>query len=69
MPLHLIADLERVLAVPVIEAYGMTEASPQVASNRLSPEAVARFGRAGRPGPRSRSWMKRGNRLRPEECG
>jgi amino acid adenylation domain-containing protein len=36
MPRQLIADLEQVLHVPFIEAYGMTEAAPQIASNRLS---------------------------------
>jgi acyl-CoA synthetase (AMP-forming)/AMP-acid ligase II/aryl carrier-like protein len=33
----LMADLERVFAVPVIEAYGMTEAAHQIASNPLPP--------------------------------
>ncbi|HVQ64854.1 MAG TPA: AMP-binding protein, partial [Terriglobia bacterium] len=37
MPQKLISDLERVFDVPVIEAYGMTEAGPQIASNRLPP--------------------------------
>jgi amino acid adenylation domain-containing protein len=37
LPLRVMADLERVFGVPVIEAYGMTEASHQVASNPLPP--------------------------------
>lgn len=37
MPLHLIADIETVFDVPFIEAYGMTEAAPQIASNRITP--------------------------------
>ncbi|HEV8395078.1 MAG TPA: condensation domain-containing protein, partial [Vicinamibacterales bacterium] len=36
MPRQLIADMERAFHVPFIEAYGMTEAAPQIASNRLS---------------------------------
>ncbi|MGD2071330.1 MAG: AMP-binding protein, partial [Gemmatimonadota bacterium] len=39
MPQPLIADMERVFQVPFIEAYGMTEAAPQIASNRLPPKA------------------------------
>ena len=37
MPPTLIAGMERVFGVPFVEAYGMTEAAPQIASNRLSP--------------------------------
>ncbi len=37
MPPQVIADLEHVFQVPFIEAYGMTEAAPQVSSNRLPP--------------------------------
>ncbi|MDB5328181.1 MAG: putative linear pentadecapeptide gramicidin synthetase LgrB [Phycisphaerales bacterium] len=39
MPPTLIADIERAFGVPFIEAYGMTEAAPQIASNRLPPAA------------------------------
>ncbi len=37
LPPTVIAELERVFAVPVIEAYGMTEATHQMASNPLPP--------------------------------
>jgi oxalate---CoA ligase len=37
LPPRVMADLERVFGVPVVEAYGMTEASHQMASNPLPP--------------------------------
>jgi amino acid adenylation domain-containing protein len=37
MPRPWIEEIESELGVPFIEAYGMTEAGPQIASNRLSP--------------------------------
>ena len=37
LPPRVLADLERTFGVPVIEAYGMTEASHQMASNPLPP--------------------------------
>ncbi len=37
MPVTVIGELERVFGVPVIEAYGMTEAAHQMASNPLPP--------------------------------
>lgn len=37
LPPRVMASLERTFQVPVIEAYGMTEASHQIASNRLPP--------------------------------
>jgi len=37
LPLKVMADLERTFRAPVIEAYGMTEASHQMASNPLPP--------------------------------
>lgn len=37
MPPQVIAELERVFAAPLIEAYGMTEATHQMASNPLPP--------------------------------
>ncbi len=37
LPTRLWSDLERAFGVPVVEAYGMTEASHQIASNPLPP--------------------------------
>ncbi len=37
LPTRVIAELESTFGVPVIEAYGMTEAAHQMASNRLPP--------------------------------
>ncbi len=39
LPPQVMAELERVFNAPVIEAYGMTEASHQMASNPLPPKA------------------------------
>lgn len=51
LPLAIIAELERAFHVPVIEAYGMTEAAPQISSNPLPPGVVKRgsVGRAAGP--------------------
>jgi acyl-CoA synthetase (AMP-forming)/AMP-acid ligase II/acyl carrier protein len=38
LPPRVMADLEQVFAAPVIEAYGMTEAAHQMASNPLPPQ-------------------------------
>ena len=48
MPRQLMADMERVFRVPFIEAYGMTEAAPQIASNRLR-RRERKAGSVGRP--------------------
>src|ERR1700710_3032845 len=37
LPIALSASIESIFGVPVIEAYGMTEAAPQIASSRLPP--------------------------------
>src|SRR5262249_41881037 len=37
MPEQWASEIERTFGVPLIEAYGMTEAGPQIASNRLPP--------------------------------
>jgi acyl-CoA synthetase (AMP-forming)/AMP-acid ligase II len=47
LPTQVIADMERTFRVPVIEAYGMTEAAPQITSNPLPPE-IAKRGSVGR---------------------
>lgn len=51
MPPTVIAELERLFGVPVIEAYGMTEAAHQMASNPLPPGArkPGTVGRAAGP--------------------
>ena len=48
LPAGLLAGLERAFEVPVIEAYGMTEASHQIASNPLPP-GRRKPGSVGRP--------------------
>jgi acyl-CoA synthetase (AMP-forming)/AMP-acid ligase II len=47
LPPRMMADLEERLGVPVLEAYGMTEAAHQMASNPLPPE-VRKPGSVGR---------------------
>ncbi|MFM8305142.1 MAG: AMP-binding protein [Actinomycetota bacterium] len=47
LPARLMEELERVLGVPVIEAYGMTEAAHQIASN-ARPPGVRTPGSVGR---------------------
>ena len=49
MPPRVIANLEQVFNVPFIEAYGMTEAGPQIASNRLTERKSGSVGRAAGP--------------------
>ena len=64
----MIAGLERVFGVPFIDAYGMTEAAPQIASNRLTGERkIGSVGRAA--GPDVAIMDEAGSRLPPEETG
>ena len=59
LALRVLRELEDVFGVPVIEAYGMTEASHQIASNPLPP-AVRKPGSVGpAAGRTSRSWTRR----------
>jgi acyl-CoA synthetase (AMP-forming)/AMP-acid ligase II len=61
LPPTVISDLERVFGAPVIEAYGMTEAAHQMASNPLPPDA-RRPGTVGRAaGPEVRVIDEQGN--------
>jgi acyl-CoA synthetase (AMP-forming)/AMP-acid ligase II/thioesterase domain-containing protein/acyl carrier protein len=48
LPTRVMAELEAVLGVPVVEAYGMTEAAHQIASNPLPP-GDRKPGTVGRP--------------------
>lgn len=69
MPRQLLADMERVFRVPFLEAYGMTEAAPQIASNRLPP-GERRPGSVGRAaGPDVAIMDEAGNLLPPGETG
>ena len=54
MPVKVIGDLESLFGVPVIEAYGMTEAAHQMASNALPP----RPRKAGTVGPAAGPEMR-----------
>jgi acyl-CoA synthetase (AMP-forming)/AMP-acid ligase II/thioesterase domain-containing protein/acyl carrier protein len=65
----LMRRLEETFGVPVIEAYGMTEAAHQVASNRLPP-APRKPGTVGRAaGPEVAILGAEGHRLPPGEVG
>ncbi len=48
LPSSMMAALEQAFGVPVVEAYGMTEASHQIATNRLPPE-IRKAGSVGVP--------------------
>ncbi|MEY2450916.1 MAG: oxalate---CoA ligase [Acidimicrobiaceae bacterium] len=48
LPVRVAAELESVFGVPVIEAYGMTEAAHQMTSNPMPP-AMRKAGTVGRP--------------------
>ncbi len=69
MPRQLIADLERVFRVPFIEAYGMTEAAPQIASNRLPPSRRKPGSVGPAAGPDVAVMDEAGNLLPPGESG
>jgi oxalate---CoA ligase len=69
LPPTVISDLERVFGAPVIEAYGMTEAAHQMASNPLPPSA-RKPGTVGRAaGPEVRVIDERGNTAPPGQRG
>jgi acyl-CoA synthetase (AMP-forming)/AMP-acid ligase II len=69
LPTTVIAELERTFGVPVIEAYGMTEASHQMASNPLPP-APRKPGTVGRAaGPEVRVIDEKGSTQPPGERG
>lgn len=69
MPQRAIADLERIFQAPFIEAYGMTEAAPQIASNRLPP-CLRKAGSVGvAAGPDVAIMDEAGNMMPPGESG
>jgi acyl-CoA synthetase (AMP-forming)/AMP-acid ligase II len=69
LPPTVIAELERVFRAPVVEAYGMTEAAHQMASNPLPPR-VRKPGTVGpNAGPQVRVVDERGNTLPPGVTG
>jgi len=69
MPVSLIAEMERTLGAPFIEAYGMTEASHQIASNRLPPRDRKPGSVGQAAGPEVTIMDERGNLLAPDEPG
>jgi acyl-CoA synthetase (AMP-forming)/AMP-acid ligase II/thioesterase domain-containing protein/acyl carrier protein len=69
LPPQVMADLEDVFGAPVIEAYGMTEASHQMTSNPLPP-AARKPGSVGvAAGPEVALMDEQGNLLDAEETG
>ena len=67
LPVRVKAELEKVFNAPVIEAYGMTEAAHQMASNPLPPDRTeARIRRIGGGTAGSPSWMTGAELLAPE---
>lgn len=69
LPVQVMSELERVFGAPVIEAYGMTEASHQVASNPLPP-LPRRAGSVGlAAGPEVAIANERGEIVAPRQVG
>ncbi|MGC2442180.1 amino acid adenylation domain-containing protein [Candidatus Binatus sp.] len=66
---QLMAEMEQTFRVPVVEAYGMTEASHQIATNPMPPR-VRKPGSVGRPAGAEIAVMdESGNFLGPGEIG
>ena len=69
LPVRVLRELEETFGAPVVEAYGMTEAAHQIASNPLPP-ARRKPGTVGPPtGPEVAVLDEAGNRLGPGETG
>ena len=69
LPPTVIAELEQIFGAPVIEAYGMTEAAHQMASNPLPPQ-TRKPGTVGlAAGPQVRVVDEQGNTAAPGERG
>ncbi len=69
MPVKVIGDLESLFGVPVIEAYGMTEAAHQMASNALPPLARKPGTVGPAAGPDLRVFDVRGDTVPPGVTG
>lgn len=67
LPPAVMAELERTFAAPVIEAYGMTEAAHQMASNPLPP-AARKPGSVGRAAGPEVAIMDEAGALLPSGC-
>ena len=68
LPPQIMAELERVFQVPVLEAYGMTEASHQIACNPLPPRK-RKPGSVGMPMGCEVAIMDGRRKLRPNQIG
>ena len=69
LPIQVLHDLESTFSCPVIEAYGMTEASHQMTSNPMPPEKQ-KAGFVGKPaGPEVCIMDSQGNKLNTGEDG
>ena len=69
LPPQVMAELEQIFDAPVIESYGMTEASHQMASNPLPPK-IRKPGSVGiAAGPEVAIMDEKGNLLSSEEVG
>jgi len=69
LPPTVIAELERVFRAPVVEAYGMTEAAHQMASNPLPPRARKPGSVGVAAGPQVGIMDEAGELLEPGETG
>ncbi len=69
LPPQLMAELERVFQAPVIESYGMTEASHQMASNPLPPRARKPVSVGVAAGPAIAILDEQARELAPRESG
>ncbi len=69
MPRKLMTEMERVFHIPFIEAYGMTEAAPQIASSQLPPSRRKPGSVGLAAGPDVAIMDEIGNLLPPGENG
>ncbi|HVP61277.1 MAG TPA: acyl--CoA ligase [Myxococcaceae bacterium] len=69
LPTPVMLEMEKVFGVPVIESYGMTEASHQMASNPLPPRARKPGSVGVAAGPEVAILDEKGNQLRQGEIG